>query len=109
MGELHLEILVDRLKREYKVDANVGAPQVAYRETITKAVDVEGKFVRQSGGRGQFGHVKIKAEPLPPGSGFVFENVVVGGTVPREFIKPAQNASRKPCRAAPCSVSRSWT
>ncbi|GGJ85218.1 elongation factor G [Deinococcus aquiradiocola] len=101
MGELHLEILVDRLKREYKVDANVGAPQVAYRETITKAVDVEGKFVRQSGGRGQFGHVKIKAEPLPPGSGFVFENVVVGGTVPREFIKPAQNGIEEAMQSGP--------
>ncbi|WP_424950841.1 elongation factor G [Deinococcus sp.] len=101
MGELHLEILVDRLKREYKVDANVGAPQVAYRETITKSVDVEGKFVRQSGGRGQFGHVKIKAEPLPPGSGFVFENSVVGGTVPREFIKPAQNGIEEAMQSGP--------
>ncbi len=101
MGELHLEILVDRLKREYKVDANVGAPQVAYRETITKAVDVEGKFVRQSGGRGQFGHVKIKAEPLPPGSGFVFENAVVGGTVPREFVKPAQNGIEEAMQSGP--------
>ncbi len=101
MGELHLEILVDRLRREYKVEANVGAPQVAYRETITKAVDVEGKFVRQSGGRGQFGHVKIKAEPLPPGSGFVFENSVVGGTVPREFIKPAQNGIEEAMQSGP--------
>ncbi|MGY2895391.1 elongation factor G [Deinococcus sp. UYEF24] len=101
MGELHLEILVDRLRREYKVDANVGAPQVAYRETITKAVDVEGKFVRQSGGRGQFGHVKIKAEPLPPGSGFVFENAVVGGTVPREFVKPAQNGIEEAMQSGP--------
>ena len=101
MGELHLEILVDRLRREYKVEANVGAPQVAYRETITKAVDVEGKFVRQSGGRGQFGHVKIKAEPLPPGSGFVFENAVVGGTVPREFVKPAQNGIEEAMQSGP--------
>ena len=101
MGELHLEILVDRLRREYKVEANVGAPQVAYRETITKAVDVEGKFVRQSGGRGQFGHVKIKAEPLPPGSGFVFENSVVCGTVPREFIKPAQNGIEEAMQSGP--------
>ncbi|GGR38021.1 elongation factor G [Deinococcus ruber] len=101
MGELHLEILVDRLRREYKVDANVGAPQVAYRETITKAVDVEGKFVRQSGGRGQFGHVKIKAEPLPPGSGFVFENAVVGGTVPREYVKPAQNGIEEAMQSGP--------
>lgn len=101
MGELHLEILVDRLKREYKVDANVGAPQVAYRETITKAVDVEGKFVRQSGGRGQFGHVKIKAEPLEPGAGFVFENAVVGGTVPREFVGPAQKGIEEAMQSGP--------
>ncbi|GGK23704.1 elongation factor G [Deinococcus malanensis] len=101
MGELHLEILVDRLKREYKVDANVGAPQVAYRETITKAVDVEGKFVRQSGGRGQFGHVKIKAEPLEPGAGFVFENIVVGGTVPREFVGPAQKGIEEALQSGP--------
>ncbi|GBF07006.1 elongation factor G, fusA [Deinococcus aerius] len=101
MGELHLEILVDRLKREYKVDANVGAPQVAYRETITKPVDVEGKFVRQSGGRGQFGHVKIKAEPLEPGSGFVFENAVVGGTVPREYIAPAQKGIEEAMQSGP--------
>ncbi|ACO46887.1 elongation factor G [Deinococcus deserti] len=101
MGELHLEILVDRLKREYKVEANVGAPQVAYRETITKAVDVEGKFVRQSGGRGQFGHVKIKAEPLEPGAGFVFENIVVGGTVPREFIGPAQKGIEEALQSGP--------
>ncbi|MEF2279791.1 elongation factor G [Deinococcus sp. YIM 134068] len=101
MGELHLEILVDRLKREYKVDANVGAPQVAYRETITRAVDVEGKFVRQSGGRGQFGHVKIKAEPLEPGAGFVFENIVVGGTVPREFVGPAQKGIEEAMQSGP--------
>jgi len=101
MGELHLEILVDRLKREYKVEANVGAPQVAYRETITKAIDVEGKFVRQSGGRGQYGHVKIKAEPLPPGSGFVFENAVVGGTVPREYIAPAQKGIEEAMQSGP--------
>jgi elongation factor G len=101
MGELHLEILVDRLKREYKVDANVGAPQVAYRETITRAVDVEGKFVRQSGGRGQFGHVKIKAEPLEPGSGFIFENAVVGGTVPREFVNPAQKGIEEAMQSGP--------
>ncbi|MFC4426723.1 elongation factor G [Deinococcus navajonensis] len=101
MGELHLEILVDRLKREYKVDANVGAPQVAYRETITKAVDVEGKFVRQSGGRGQFGHVKIKAEPLEPGAGFIFENTVVGGTVPREFVGPAQKGIEEAMQSGP--------
>ena len=101
MGELHLEILVDRLKREYKVEANVGAPQVAYRETITKPADVEGKFVRQSGGRGQFGHVKIKVEPLEPGAGFIFENSVVGGTVPREFIGPAQKGIEEAMQSGP--------
>ncbi|SMB95363.1 elongation factor G [Deinococcus hopiensis] len=101
MGELHLEILVDRLRREYKVEANVGAPQVAYRETITRPVDVEGKFVRQSGGRGQFGHVKIKAEPLEPGAGFVFENAVVGGTVPREFVNPAQKGIEEAMQSGP--------
>ena len=101
MGELHLEILVDRLRREYKVEANVGAPQVAYRETITRAVDVEGKFVRQSGGRGQYGHVKIKAEPLEPGSGFVFENAVVGGTVPREYVAPAQKGIEEAMQSGP--------
>jgi len=86
MGELHLEIIVDRLRREFHVNATVGAPQVAYRETITKAVDVEGKFVRQTGGRGQYGHVKVKAEPRERGAGFEFENIVVGGTIPKEFI-----------------------
>jgi elongation factor G len=86
MGELHLEIIVDRLRREFNVNATVGAPQVAYRETITKAVDVEGKFVRQTGGRGQYGHVKVKAEPRERGAGFEFENIVVGGTIPKEFI-----------------------
>jgi elongation factor G len=101
MGELHLEILVDRLKREFKVESNVGAPQVAYRETITKRVDVEGKFVRQSGGRGQFGHVKITAEPLERGGGFVFENAVVGGEVPKEFIGPAQKGMEESLSAGP--------
>jgi elongation factor G len=88
MGELHLEILVDRMKREFKVEANVGKPQVAYRETIRKTVEQEGKYIKQTGGRGQYGHVWIKVEPLPPGGGYVFENKVVGGTVPREFIQP---------------------
>ena len=85
VGELHLDVIVDRLRREYKVEANVGAPQVAYRETITKAADCEGKFVRQSGGRGQYGHVWIKFEPNE-GKGFEFVDAVVGGTVPREYI-----------------------
>jgi elongation factor G len=86
MGELHLEIIVDRMKREFKVEANVGKPQVAYRETIRSKVDQEGKFVRQSGGRGQYGHVWITLEPSVPGKGYEFVNGIVGGTVPREFI-----------------------
>jgi len=91
MGELHLEVLVDRLMREFKVAVNVGQPRVAYRETITRPVSkVEGRFVRQSGGRGQFGHVVLNVEPLEPGSGFVFENAVIGGAIPREFIGPAE-------------------
>jgi len=90
MGELHLEILVDRMKREFGVEATVGAPQVAYRETIRKTVEAEGKFVRQSGGRGQYGHVWLRLEPQEPGTGFSFENGIVGGTVPKEFIGPTQ-------------------
>jgi elongation factor G len=86
MGELHLDIIVDRMKREFKVEANVGRPQVAYRETIRKGVEAEGKFVRQSGGRGQYGHVKIKLEPMAAGEGYEFENAIVGGVVPREYI-----------------------
>ncbi|KEF34771.1 elongation factor G [Deinococcus sp. RL] len=101
MGELHLEILVDRLKREYKVDANVGAPQVAYRETITKPVEVDSKFARQSGGRGQYGHVKLRVEPLEPGAGFIFENAVVGGTVPKEYIGPAQKGVEEAMQSGP--------
>ncbi len=91
MGELHLEILVDRMKREFKVDANVGRPQVAYRETIrNKVMDVEGKFIRQTGGRGQYGHVVINLEPGEPGSGFVFEDKIVGGSIPKEYIRPVE-------------------
>ena len=86
MGELHLDIIVDRMKREFTVEANVGAPQVAYRETIRKAVEQEGKFVRQSGGRGQYGHVWLKVEPRAHGDGYEFENAIVGGVVPREYI-----------------------
>ena len=86
MGELHLEVIVDRMKREFKVDANVGRPQVAYRETIRKAVEQEGKFVRQSGGRGQYGHVYLKIEPQDAGSGYEFVNKIVGGVVPKEYI-----------------------
>jgi len=91
MGELHLEVLVDRLLREFKVSANVGQPRVAYRETITRTVEkAEGRFVRQSGGRGQFGHVVLRLEPQPPGTGFVFENAIVGGTIPKEYINPTE-------------------
>jgi elongation factor G len=86
MGELHLEIIVDRLKREFKVDANVGKPQVAYKETIRKKVEQEGKFIRQSGGKGQFGHVWIEVEPNEKGKGYIFENKIVGGSVPKEYI-----------------------
>ena len=86
MGELHLEIIVDRMRREFNVEANVGAPQVAYRETIRKTVEQEGKFVRQSGGRGQYGHVWLRLEPREPGEGFEFKNAIVGGVVPREYI-----------------------
>jgi len=86
MGELHLDIIVDRMKREFKVEANVGKPQVAYRETIRKKVEQEGKFIRQSGGRGQYGHVYLRIEPREAGAGYEFENAIVGGVVPREYI-----------------------
>ena len=96
MGELHLEIIVDRMLREFKVDANVGRPQVAYRETIRKLVEkVEGKFVRQTGGSGQYGHVVINMMPADPGQGFVFEDKIVGGVIPREFIKPSEQGLRE--------------
>ena len=91
MGELHLEILVDRLKREFLVDADVSRPQVAYRESIRRTVESEGRFVRQSGGRGQYGHVKIRLEPLQRGEGFVFEDAIVGGVVPREYIPAVES------------------
>ncbi len=90
MGELHLDIIVDRLKREFRVQCNVGAPQVAYRETISKPVRIEGRFVRQSGGRGQYGHVWLELEPNDPGEGFVFEDRIVGGVVPREYISAVE-------------------
>jgi elongation factor G len=86
MGELHLEIIVDRMKREFSVEANVGKPQVAYRETIRATIEQEGKYVRQSGGRGQYGHVWIKLEPQEAGKGYEFENAIVGGVIPREYI-----------------------
>ncbi len=95
MGELHLEIIVDRLKREFKVEANVGKPEVAYREAIAKKAEAEGKFIRQTGGHGQYGHVKLDIEPLPRGGGFVFENATVGGIIPKEFIPSIEKGARE--------------
>jgi elongation factor G len=95
MGELHLEIIVDRMMREYKVEANVGKPQVAYRETIRKKSEAEGKYIRQTGGRGQYGHAKIRLEPQEPGKGYEFVNEIVGGSVPKEFIKPIDQGIRE--------------
>ena len=95
MGELHLDIIVDRLKREFKVECNVGKPQVAYKETIRNPVKVEGKFVRQSGGKGQYGHVWLELEPLEPGEGIKFESKIVGGAVPKEYIKPVEAGIRE--------------
>ena len=95
MGELHLEIIVDRMKREFKVEANVGAPQVAYRETIRQTIEQEGKFVRQSGGRGQYGHVYLRIEPQEPGTGYEFVNQIVGGVVPREYIPAVDKGVRE--------------
>jgi elongation factor G len=99
MGELHLEIIVDRMKREFNVEANVGKPQVAYRETIRGTVEQEGKFVRQSGGRGQYGHVWLKIEPQPAGKGYEFVNGIVGGTVPREYVPAVDKGIREACDA----------
>jgi elongation factor G len=95
MGELHLEIIVDRLKREFNVEASVGKPQVAYKETLTAPAEGEGRFVRQTGGRGQYGHAKIRLIPLPPGTGYQFEDEIVGGRVPREYIKPIDQGIRE--------------
>jgi elongation factor G len=95
MGELHLDVLVDRMKREFNVEANVGAPQVSYRETIKKGVEAEGKFVRQSGGRGQYGHVVLKIEPQEPGEGFEFVNQIVGGVVPKEYIASVEKGCQE--------------
>jgi elongation factor G len=125
MGELHLEIIVDRLKREFGVDANVGRPQVAYRETIRKAAEGVGKFVRQTGGRGQYGHAEVKIEPAEPGTGYEFVNAIVGGVIPREYIKPVGEGikeameggvlagyemSKRPCTTAAItkSIHRRW-
>ena len=100
MGELHLDIIVDRMKREFKVEANVGKPQVAYRETIRKTVEQEGKFVRQSGGRGQYGHVYLRIEPLEQAGGYEFENAIVGGVVPKEYIPAVDKGVRNRWRMA---------
>lgn len=99
MGELHLEILVDRMLREFKVEANVGAPQVAYRETIRKRVKTEGKFIRQSGGKGQYGHVVIELEPGDAGTGFEFISKIVGGSIPKEYVSPAEQGMREACES----------
>ena len=101
MGELHLEIIVDRLMREFKVEANVGKPQVSYRETITKAVEAEGKYVRQSGGKGQYGHCKIKMEPQEPGKGYEFVDATVGGSIPKEYIQPVNNGIVEASKSGP--------
>jgi len=95
MGELHLEIIVDRMMREFRVGANVGKPQVAYKETIRKKAEAEGKYIRQTGGRGQYGHAKITVEPSGPGAGFVFENHIVGGAIPKEYIKPIEQGIKE--------------
>lgn len=95
MGELHLEIIIDRLTREFKVEANVGKPQVAYKETITKPAKAEGKYIRQTGGRGQYGHCWLEIQPLEPGSGFVFENKIVGGVIPKEYIPAIEKGVRE--------------
>jgi elongation factor G len=99
MGELHLEILVDRMLREFKVEANVGAPQVAYRETIRKSVKAEGKFIRQSGGKGQYGHVVIELQPGETGTGFEFVSKIVGGSIPKEYISPAEQGMKEACES----------
>ena len=95
MGELHLEIIVDRMMREFNVQANVGKPQVAYRETIRKQSQAEGKYIRQTGGSGQYGHVRIRLEPNEPGKGYEFVNEVVGGVIPKEFIKPVDQGIKE--------------
>ena len=97
MGELHLEIIVDRLLREFKVEANIGNPQVSYRESITKPAEAEGKYIRQSGGRGQYGHVKLKIEPNEQGKGFEFVNAIVGGAIPKEYIGSIEEGIEEAC------------
>ena len=111
MGELHLEIIVDRLLREFKVEANVGAPQVAYKETFTKPVDVDSKYAKQSGGRGQYGHCKVKFEPMDPNGEetFKFDTAVVGGSIPKEYIPAVGEGIEEASKAGilggfPCTV-----
>jgi elongation factor G len=101
MGELHLEIIVDRLLREFKVEANIGQPQVSYRETIRKAVEVEGKHVKQSGGKGQYGHCKVRFEPLEAGQGYQFVDETVGGSIPKEYIQPVNNGIIEAAKVGP--------
>ena len=101
MGELHLEIITDRLVREFGVGVNVGKPQVAYKETIRQSARAEGRYIKQTGGRGQYGHVKLEVSPLPPGSGFEFLNEIVGGSIPREFIKPVEEGIKEAMLAGP--------
>jgi elongation factor G len=101
MGELHLEILIDRLFREFKVEANVGQPQVAYKEGLRKAVHGTGRFVRQTGGRGQFGHVELEIEPGEAGTGYIFESKVVGGNIPREYVNPVRDGIAEALTAGP--------
>lgn len=101
MGELHLEIIVDRLLREFKVEANVGKPQVSYKETLTKMADVENKYVKQTGGHGQYAHVKIRVYPREAGEGFEFKNSIVGGVVPKEYISSVENGIREAMENGP--------
>ena len=109
MGELHLEIICDRLKREFKVDANTGAPQIAYRETITKPADGEGKFIRQSGGRGQYGHACIQIQPNEKGKGIEVENKIVGGAIPKEYIPAVIDGIEEAIKGGVWRVTRSLT
>ena len=104
MGELHLEIIADRMMREYKVEANVGKPQVNYRETIRAKAEAEGKYIRQTGGLGNYGHAKIRIEPNEPGKGYEFSNDIKGGTIPKEYIKPIDQVIHGRCRAACCRL-----
>jgi elongation factor G len=101
MGELHLEIIVDRLLREFKVEANVGAPQVSYRETVRRSVEADGKYIRQSGGKGQYGHCKIRLEPQPAGKGYEFIDATVGGSIPKEYIQPVNNGIQEASKTGP--------